>query len=144
MRATTAALCVLGAASGAFATLSTTVTYSTAYDVGKSSLATVACSDGKNGLLRQGYTTFDSLPRFPYIGGAHDIPGWNSSLCGSCWNLDYKGKTVIIQAVDASPGQGFNIAKQAMDELTNGEGIHLGSVEVTYTRLDAGYCLNID
>ena len=65
-------------------------------------------------------------------------------MCGSCWNLDYNGKTMFIMAVDASPGQGFNIGKQAMDELTNGEGIFRGSVEVTYTRVDASYCLNVD
>ncbi|KAH8100108.1 immunomodulatory protein [Cristinia sonorae] len=139
MRASVAALFVLGAATGALASPTTsgtaTVTYSTAYDVGSTSLNTVACSNGANGLVTKGFTTLDSLPSFPYVGGVNGIV-WNSPLCGTCWKLNYNGKSIVIQGIDASPGQGFNIAKQAMQDLTDGAGIFSGSVQVTYSQTD--------
>jgi len=139
MRATAAVLALFTAVSGAFAASTTggtaTVTYSTAYDIGSTSLNTVACSNGDNGLITKGFTTLDSLPQFPYIGGVNGIQ-WNSPLCGTCWKLTYQGKSIVIQGVDASPGQGFNIAKKAMDDLTNGAGIQSGSVQVTYSEVD--------
>ncbi|TCD60863.1 hypothetical protein EIP91_009396 [Steccherinum ochraceum] len=138
MRASTFALFALGAASGAFAASTggtATVTYSTAYDMGSTSLNTVSCSNGDNGLVTKGFTDLQSLPMYPYVGGVHGIE-WNSPLCGTCWALTYNGKTLVIQGIDASPGQGFNIAKKAMDDLTNGEGTQAGSVQVTYSQVD--------
>ncbi|KAF9027710.1 hypothetical protein BDZ89DRAFT_951933, partial [Hymenopellis radicata] len=40
----------------------------------------------------RGYTTFDSLPMFPYIASSSSsvVAGWNSPQCGSCWCLVYK------------------------------------------------------
>ncbi|TCD59978.1 hypothetical protein EIP91_010946 [Steccherinum ochraceum] len=160
MRFTAAALVALSAVSGAFA-WTATATYSTAYDVGNESLVGVACSNGDNGLMGKGlsslssplsptnrltlpfytgYTTFDSLPAFPYIGGAHVIEGWNSKNCGACFQLGYKNKTIIFQAVDSSPGNGFNLAKRAMNDLTNGEGVTAGSVQITYEQVDDKLC----
>lgn len=42
-------------------------------------------------------------------------------------------------AIDTS-GNGFNLSKQAMQKLTNGEGIEAGQVSVTYSPVDASYC----
>lgn len=40
----------------------------------------VSCSDGVNGLTtRYGWTTQGAIPKFPYIGGAELIAGWNSA-----------------------------------------------------------------
>jgi len=73
---------------------STSSTYDNTYDNGKNSLSIVACSNGQYGLLTKGFTTFNSLPSFPFIGGAQAVTGWNSPNCGSCWALTYKGKTI--------------------------------------------------
>ena len=62
MRATSIALFALGAVSGAFAAPANgtvtngtaLVTYSTAYDLGNTTLNTVACSNGANGLETKG------------------------------------------------------------------------------------------
>ncbi|THH31434.1 hypothetical protein EUX98_g2748 [Antrodiella citrinella] len=139
MYALSTVVCFFAAVSGALAVSTSgiqtaTVTYSTAYDLSDTSLNTVACSNGANGLITKGFTTLGSLPQFPYIGGVNGIQ-WNSTLCGTCWNLTYGDKSIIIQGVDASPGQGFNIAKKAMDDLTNGQGIESGSVQVTYSQV---------
>lgn len=47
---------------------SDTLRYDTTYDNAGQSLSTVTCSDGTNGLLTKGFTTFGSLPTFPNIG----------------------------------------------------------------------------
>lgn len=61
--------------------LATTVSYDRTYDNSAASLDTVACSDGPNGLEHLGYTTFGSLPDYPYIGGSSDVAGWGSTSC---------------------------------------------------------------
>jgi hypothetical protein len=115
------------------------VTYDSTYDRPNDSLASVACSNGANGLLTKGFTTFGSLPNFPFIGGVQPVESWNSANCGSCWNLTYLGTTVSILAVDHA-GDGFNIAQAAMDKLTNGVGIQLGHVDVTVHRVVPSVC----
>ena len=65
-------------------TRNVTVSYDPKYDQGSTSLSTVACSDGSNGMMTKGYTNFSSLPSFPYIGGADVIDGYDSSRCGEC------------------------------------------------------------
>ena len=90
---TLAIFCAISLVNG-FASSST---YDNTYDNGTNSLAIVACSNGENGLLTKGFTTFDSLPNFPYIGGAPAVAGWNSPNCGTCWALTYKGKTIYSE-----------------------------------------------
>ncbi|KAJ5319795.1 hypothetical protein PENANT_c026G09213 [Penicillium antarcticum] len=119
------------------------VSYDQRYDVSGSSLTTVSCSDGENGLIPLGYTDFGSLPNFPNIGGAITIPGWNSPNCGKCYQLHYSnGKyenTINVLAIDAAPG-GFNIGLQAMNTLTNGQAEQLGRVSATYVAVDDSAC----
>jgi hypothetical protein len=66
-----------------------TATYDTGYDNPKQSLSTVACSDGPNGLMTRGYSTFGSLPNYPNVAGAPAVTGWNSPGCGTCWVVTY-------------------------------------------------------
>jgi len=66
-----------------FAVSADRITYDRVYSNGSQSLATVACSDGDNGMLRRGFKTFEDLPTFPDIGGSSKIEGWNSFNCGS-------------------------------------------------------------
>lgn len=115
------------------------VTYDRMYDSATLPLGNVACSDGANGLLTKGFTTLSSLPSFPYIGGTHAVAGWNSPNCGTCWAVTYQGTTINVLAVDTA-GVGFNLALEAMDALTGGNGVALGKVSAEIVQIDASYC----
>ncbi|KAI0046913.1 hypothetical protein FA95DRAFT_1493267 [Auriscalpium vulgare] len=121
------------------AALATDVRYDTTYDAKDGSLATVACSDGANGLLTKGFTTFGSLPSFPNIGAAQAVAGWNSTACGTCWQLAYKGESIFVTAVDHA-GDGFNIALAALNTLTNGTAVQVGIISATATQVAASKC----
>lgn len=121
-----------------------TLAYDHVYDNASGSLSSVACSDGANGLETRGYTTFGSLPHFPHIGGASAVAGWNSPNCGTCWELTYinasgTAKTIDIIAVDHST-VGFTVAEAAMNELTGGQAVALGRVNVTSKQVNASIC----
>ncbi|KAG2139028.1 immunomodulatory protein [Suillus clintonianus] len=118
------------------------LSYDTVYDGGSTSLNTVACSDGSNGMESHGYTTFNSIPNFPYIGGAPQITGWNSAYCGSCWAITYGSTTKYITAIDVGDEarDGFNLSLEAMNGLTGGQAEFLGRITVTATQVDASYC----
>ena len=131
------ALTILAAA--AAPVLGVTLSYDETYDNSAGSLSTVACSDGSNGLLTKGFSTFGSLPHFPNVGGAQAVAGWNSASCGSCWKLTYKGKSINVLAIDHA-ASGFNIAKAAMNTLTNGQAEALGRIDVTATQVSASSC----
>ncbi|OBZ72579.1 Allergen Asp f 15 [Grifola frondosa] len=115
------------------------VTYDQTYDVASNSLVIVACSNGVNGLLAKGFTTFGSLPDFPFIGGAQAVEGWNSPNCGTCWQLQYGNTTINVLAIDHA-GSGFNIGLDAMNKLTNNQGVDLGVVEVVSVRTAESVC----
>ncbi|KAL3474991.1 Cerato-platanin-domain-containing protein [Aspergillus californicus] len=121
-----------------------TLSYDPKYDVGASSLATTACSDGDYGLLTEGYTTFDSLPSFPRIGGVPTVAGWGSAKCGSCYQVTYTSATgasnsIFVTAVDSGSG-GFNVGVQAMNTLTGNRAEELGRVDVTWLEVDRENC----
>lgn len=119
--------------------LAVQVTYDPVYDNANQSLATVECSTGTNGLITRNFTTFDSLPTFPFIGGAQAVEGFNSAQCGSCWNITFNGTSITFTAVDHADS-GFNIAQSAMDNLTHGQAVQLGVVQATATPLNASAC----
>jgi len=123
----------------AFAQSSVTVAYDETYDNSAGSLSTVSCSDGTYGLETKGYTTFGSLPDFPYIGAAEAVTGWGSDMCGTCWQLAYDGNTINVLAVDHA-GSGFNIALEAMNALTDNQAQFLGRITATATQVDASEC----
>jgi len=120
-----------------------TVSYDSTYDNGGQSLSTVACSDGPNGLLTRGFTTFNSLPSFPFIGGAPAVTGWDSTGCGTCWQLTYvdpQGISTSINVLAIDVGTNFNIAEEAMNALTNNQAVFLGRVPVTAVSVAASVC----
>ncbi|KAG6816109.1 hypothetical protein H0H87_008566 [Tephrocybe sp. NHM501043] len=124
--------------------LGVTLSYDETYDKSSGSLTTVACSDGPNGLITAGFSTFGSLPKFPHIGGAAAVEGWNSVNCGTCWNLTYtntKGvsKSIQVIAVDHVDA-GFNIALAAMNELTGNQAKFLGRVDVAAAKVADSVC----
>jgi Cerato-platanin len=115
------------------------VRYDQTYDNSGQSLSTVSCSDGPNGLLTKGFTTFGSLPTFPNIGAAAAVAGWNSAECGSCWKLTYNGQSVTVIAMDHA-GDGFNLSLESMNTLTDGQAEFLGTVQATVESVDASQC----
>ncbi|KAI0750322.1 Cerato-platanin [Daedaleopsis nitida] len=119
--------------------LGVTVSYDETYDNASGSLTTVACSDGENGLLTKGFTTFGSLPHFPNIGGAAAVGGWDSDQCGTCWQLTYKGRSINVLAIDHTD-DGFNLALGAMNTLTNNQGVFLGRIDATATKVASSLC----
>ncbi|EJC99992.1 SnodProt1 [Fomitiporia mediterranea MF3/22] len=116
----------------------TRASYDTTYDNAGGSMNTVACSDGQNGLASR-FPTFGDVPTFPNIGGASAIAGWNSPQCGSCWNLTYQGVSILVTAIDHA-GDGFNLALEALDTLTNGHGTEVGAVDLTAVQVDKSAC----
>ena len=134
-----AALALLALAAPA---LAVQLSYDTVYDDASGSMDTVACSDGANGLeTRFGFETFGDLPSFPHIGGAQAVDDWNSSACGSCFNLTYAptGITVTVLAIDHADA-GFNIALGAMNTLTNNQAVFLGRIDATAKQVDKSQC----
>jgi len=115
------------------------VRYNTYYDNPQTSLNNVACSNGANGLITKGFTTFDSLPTFPDIGGVSAIKGWNSPLCGSCWKLTYKGNWIHVIGIDTI-SDGFDISLKAMNYLTDGKAQQLDVVDAQATQVDKSFC----
>jgi hypothetical protein len=80
-----------------------------------------------------------SLPKFPYIGGAQAIAGWNSASCGTCWALTYNGKTINVLAIDHTDS-GFNIGINAMNALTNNQAQFLGRINATTKQVASSVC----
>lgn len=117
-----------------------TVAYDTGYDDASRSMNDVACSDGEHGLItRYGWQTQGQVSKFPYIGAAQAVGGWNSEACGTCWQLSYGGRTINVLAIDKA-GAGFNIALDAMNALTNGQAVQLGRVDAAATQVAASVC----
>ena len=111
------------------------------YDDPNTSMNDVACSNGANGLVTKGYPTFGSLPGFPYIGGAYAVSGWNSTECGSCWNLTNPaiGITLYLVAID-TVYSGFDVSDDAMDTLTGGQTGEFSEVDVEAAQVAEHYC----
>lgn len=90
-------------------------------------------------MTRKPWRKQGDIPTFPFIGGAQAIAGWNSPSCGTCWRLEYNGQSINVLAIDHAVA-GFNIARGAMDKLTNNRAVQLGRVEAKATMIDAKMC----
>ena len=112
--------------------------YDTAYDNASGSMSDVSCSDGPDGMASR-YPTFGNVPSFPNIGGASAIAGWGSTECGSCWSLTYNSAQIYVTAIDHAD-DGFNLAEEALNTLTDGEAVELGTVQVDAVQVDASFC----
>ncbi len=119
------------------------VHYDTVYDNSATSMGAVACSDGKNGLITKGYKTFGSLPSFPHIGAASAVEGYNSTSCGSCWQLSYTNQktttSIYVTAIDRTV-QGFVIAETALEHLGGQQAVDAGQINATATRVGGSFC----
>ncbi|KAF9059687.1 cerato-platanin-related secreted protein [Rhodocollybia butyracea] len=122
-----------------------TLQYDPAYDVEGASLTTVACSDGANGLITRGFSTFKSLPSFPNIGAFSAVSGWNSTNCGTCWEVTYtnaagESTSLNVLAVDHAGDGLINVSEEAMNTLTDNNAVAFGAVPVTSVQVDASAC----
>jgi len=116
------------------------VSYDTGYDDGNRDLTALSCSDGSNGLItKYGWNKQSNVPSFPRIGGYQGVAGWNSPQCGTCYGVTYNGKTIYVLAVDHT-ATGFNLAKAAMDDLTNGQAAALGRIDAQYAQVATSNC----
>jgi hypothetical protein len=117
------------------------VRFNSFYDNGAQSLNNVACSNGDNGLVTKGYTTFDSLPTFPYVGAGYTVHNWNSPECGSCWQLTYPdtGVTIYATVID-TVYSGFDLSEEAVNVLTEGNAEQFSFINVDSTEVDPSYC----
>ena len=134
---------LIAAAAAASSALAVTVRYDTAYDNAGQSLSTVSCSDGPNGLITRGYSTFGSLPEFPHI-GAKAGASHGSDQCGTCHKLSWTDefgttRSIHVLVVDYATS-GFNIAQTALDELTGGRASEKGSINATSKQVNVKHC----
>ena len=87
-----------------------------------------------------GYTTFSSLPHFPYIGGVSQMSN-SGNQCGTCWQLTAgSGTSITVLAIDFAGEDTFNVGLQALNELTNGLAFQYGRALVDYQEVDASEC----
>ncbi|EPS98394.1 hypothetical protein FOMPIDRAFT_124824 [Fomitopsis schrenkii] len=123
-------------ASVALAQTAVSVSYDEIYQTASESTNYVACSEI---LQAAGQTTFGQVPDFPYIGGASVVTGFDAPYCSTCWNLTYESNTIHVYVID-SAGDGFNIALDAMNLLTNNQSEFYGRVNATATQVDDSVC----
>ncbi|KAK2623954.1 hypothetical protein QTJ16_006588 [Diplocarpon rosae] len=115
------------------------VSFDGGYDSADRDLTLVSCSDGSNGLIQKGYAKQGNLPNFPLIGGASVIEKYNSPNCATCWTLTYGARSVTILAIDHAD-EGFNIAKAALDQLTDNQAEKLGAIDAEYVQVENKQC----
>ncbi|KAF8521002.1 hypothetical protein JB92DRAFT_2827972 [Gautieria morchelliformis] len=138
---------------------SVTVSFDNTYDTPGGSLATVACSDGSNGLLSR-FPTFGNLPTFPNIGGAQASSRTATRTAGRAgsWRSTARRSKVRPSSIFLFHGggaahilplsvlavdhvvAGFNIAQEVMDTLTGGQAVVLGRIMATATQLAVSAC----
>ncbi|KAG9315826.1 Cerato-platanin [Chiua virens] len=108
------------------------VTYVGLYDDPSWPMDSTACSNGVNGLASK-WPTLGDIPGYPLVAA---IPGltWNSTLCGTCWDLSYAdGVDGTFIAVDAAYST-FNIAEYVFNDFAPGA-VQAGSFEATATQV---------
>lgn len=139
--AAVAALSAVGAHAGEAGTAS----WDSVYDNSAQSTLTLACSDGVNGLYTKGYPTLGSIPKFPFVGAAPTIPGWNSPNCGKCYKIYSTAggvaRTIYVTGVDTSRSSGnFVLSKAALNVLTNNQAEALGRVAISWAEASKSSC----
>ena len=86
-------------------------------------MSTLACSSWA---AKNNYKTLKDVPNFPYVGGAYVAP----ANCGDCYSIfdEQTGKLIDVTVVDAA-GTGFVISLAALNNVTNGNAVNLGSIQ---------------
>ncbi|KAM0344818.1 hypothetical protein ACHAPU_007200 [Fusarium lateritium] len=110
-----------------------TATYNGLFDDETTSVKEFACwNENKDNVIN--YMGWDTLAHLSYvIAGYEGVDGPNSSLCGSCWLLEYEGRSRPMIVLDTATS-GFTTDFKTMDSLTGGKALKLGRVNVTAIR----------
>ena len=116
-------------------------TYDYIYNNPNWALSNTACSNGVNG-LEDKWPTLRDVPNYPFVGG---VPGltWNSTLCGTCWRLDYdapNGTINIMKIIAVDAAGTFNIAEAAFRTWAGSGGVDAGAVNTIATLLSPADC----
>ena len=61
-------------------------------------------------------------------------------MCGSCHRLDYGGRSIHILAIDAAYDGGYNVALNALNNLTDGHAAEWGHVDAVATQVPVEEC----
>ena len=130
-----ATLAVVAATALSAGAVNVVATWDAKYDNFTGDLSTVTCAN----MISEGFTTFGSLPNWPFIGATEAIDGVDSPNCGTCWELTYQGKGFTILAIDHAD-EGFTISRVAMSQLTYGVGVELGHVLVDAVQIPIERC----
>ena len=69
------------------------------------------------------------------------MTGFASAGCGTCWQLtdSTTGVSIFVTAIDVALN-GFNIAEEAMNTLTDGQAVFLGRIDAAATQVDKSNC----
>ena len=117
------------------------MTFDTVYTASES-LTSLACSDGKNGLMtRWEYTDLSEM--YPYVAAFSGVEGWNSENCGNCYQIiDVSTlNSIYVTAIDhAGKDYEFNLAEEAFTEVFGVEGDHDGHGTAVWAQADANKC----
>lgn len=62
-----------------------------------------------------------------------------SRQCGTCWSIQYGGKTILATAVDHA-ANGVVLSEAALNELTGGNAVQFGTVDAVVTKVDGSQC----
>lgn len=113
------------------------LTFDYNYDNGDLTTNNVGCS--QSSFMSQ-YAKLSDIPGYPNVGGGSPVSGYGSAQCGTCWKLDYTDdlsniNSIYVTLIDTAFG--FNIAKPAFDQLTNGQSSGPGRVQVAYSPADS-------
>lgn len=116
----------------------TKVTWNNIYDNGGQSLSSLACSQWAS---KNNFKTLSDVPGFPFVGGADVVNGTNTAQCGDCYTINdlQTGEAVSVTVVDAA-GAGFVVSLEALNNVTNGEAMELGSIAADVQQAPNGKC----
>lgn len=80
----------------------TTLTYNGIFDDINTSVKEFACWSGKPGNLieDQGWVSLEDLPYA--IAGYEGVDGPDSPLCGTCWVVEYEGRSEALIVIDSA------------------------------------------
>jgi len=111
----------------------TTLTYNGIFNDINTSVKEFACWSGKPGNLieDQGWVSLEDLPYA--IAGYEGVDGPDSPLCGTCWVVEYEGRSEALIVIDSAKS-GLATGIHTMNSLTGGKATYLGRANVTATQ----------
>jgi hypothetical protein len=66
-------------------------------------------------------------------------PSLTTHQCGTCYGIHYNGNSIYVLAIDHT-ANGFNLAQEAMNKLTNGQAVAVGRIDAQYEQVPLSNC----